>query len=111
MGRIVERLAQTLDLTYYSLIPTHPDFVPEGYRLRSPGPPSRTQRRAWRGSLWPGLLRHFFADHRRTPFDVLLSFWGHPMGALVAGAGRLVRRPSTAIFLGAELAAIPELDY
>lgn len=109
MAQIVARLADLFDVTYYSLVAVDPSFVPATYRLRSPirapdGTPSR-------GSLWPGLAARFLADHARRPFDVVMSFWGYPMGTFVVALAHLVRRPSMVLVLGSELARLPSIGY
>jgi glycosyltransferase involved in cell wall biosynthesis len=109
MVKVVERLAERFDVTFYSLLPIDPCFEPRGYRLRSPS--HRSDRFRIKGHLWWALLKRFLADHRQSPYDVLTSFWGYPMGAFVASLARVARRPSAAVFLGAELASVPEIGY
>jgi glycosyltransferase involved in cell wall biosynthesis len=109
MGKIVERLADPFDVTFYSLVPTHTGFAPRSYRLRSPR--EELERVPLKGTLWLALLWRFLADHRQSPYDVLLSFWGYPMGTFVVALSRLTRLPSAAVFLGAELACLPQINY
>jgi len=109
MTKIVLGLARALEVTFYSLVPTASDFEPSTYRLRSPS--KKVAESSIKGALWLALARSFQADHRATPYDALLSMWGYPMGTFVVALSRLSRRPSAAVFLGSELARVPEAGY
>jgi glycosyltransferase involved in cell wall biosynthesis len=109
LAKLVARLAESFDVTFYSLIPTDARIRPAAYRLRAPV--GRPWRLPVKGALWLDLLGRFLADHARSPYDALLSFWVYPMGTFVAGLARLIGRPSAGVLLGAELANAPEIAY
>jgi glycosyltransferase involved in cell wall biosynthesis len=64
-----------------------------------------------RGARWLALAARFAADQVRSPCDALLSFWGYPMGAYAVALGRLARKPTAVVLLGAETADLPAINY
>jgi len=109
IGKIVERLGDELDVTFYSLVSTDPAFRSERFVIRSP--PGWLSRLPIPWIRWLVLLFLFVGDHLRRPHQVMMSLWGYPMGTFVVALARLVRRPSVVLILGAELADLPAIDY
>jgi glycosyltransferase involved in cell wall biosynthesis len=106
---ITESLANTFEVSVYSLMRPDHEFTPKGYTLYSP--PRWLAKRAVRKLRWSWLACQFLAEHWKRPYDVLLSFWGYPMGLFVVLLGHLVRRPSVITILGAEAASVPSIGY
>ncbi len=73
----------------------------EGARVHNLGLP----RTAWRAAA--AIVR----EHRRSPFQVLHSFWSGPHGALAAGIGALLAVPRVVHVAGGELAALHDIGY
>jgi len=109
IGKIVERLGDELDVTFYSLVSTDPAFRSDRFAIRSP--PGWVSRLPIPWIRWFVLLGLFLSDHLRRPHHVMMSLWGYPMGTFVVALGRLVGRPSVVLILGAELADLPAIDY
>ena len=106
LGSLVASLAERFDVTFYSLCPVNPGFVPEGFGLRAPSVTVDVK-----GARWLDLARRFLADHVTARYDRLLSFWGYPIGAFVVGLSRTVRVPAAVMLLGAETADVPSIGY
>jgi len=109
IGKIVERLGDELDVTFYSLVSTDPAFRSDRFVIRSP--PRWVSRLPIPWIRWFVLLLLFLGDHLRRRHQVMMSLWGYPMGTFVVALARLVRRPSVVVILGAELADLPAIDY
>jgi glycosyltransferase involved in cell wall biosynthesis len=109
IAAVTAALAQRFDVTVHSLVHPHPAFAPPGYRVRSA--PPWMGARGVRKLRWLALARRFLADARRRPYDVLLSFWGYPMGPFVVALAALARKPSVVAILGAEAASVPSIGY
>jgi len=109
IAAITHGLTANFDVDVYSLIGPDPGFTPSGYEVLAPprglvGPRTRKLR-------WPYLACQFLNEHRKRPYDVLFSFWAHPIGPLVVALAKLVRRPSVVTVIGAEAAAVPSIGY
>jgi glycosyltransferase involved in cell wall biosynthesis len=109
IAKIVDRLSEKFDVTFYSLVPTDPGFRPSLYVLRSP--PAWLRKLRIKGVLWLYLFMRFLYDHFRNRSQALLSFWGYPMGTFVVGLSKLLRVPSIVVILGAEVACLPAINY
>jgi glycosyltransferase involved in cell wall biosynthesis len=107
--KVLEALAKRFDITVYSLGPPNPDFEPRSYALYSP--PEWLKGRYVRKLRWAALAGRFWADQRRRRCDVILSFWGYPMGTFAVALGKLAGVPSVVTILGAEAAAVPSIGY
>jgi glycosyltransferase involved in cell wall biosynthesis len=106
LGSLVASLAERFDVTFYSLSPVNPGFVPKGFSLRAPSVIVDLK-----GARWLDLARRFLADHLTARHDLILSFWGYPIGAFVVGLSRTLRVPSAVMLLGAETADVPSIGY
>jgi glycosyltransferase involved in cell wall biosynthesis len=110
IGSLVASLAERFEVTYYSLAPVHPSFVPPAtFRLRAPHP--AVDAINVKGLRWGDMARRFITDHLAARYDGMLSFWGYPMGAFVVGLGRTWRVPVAVMLLGAETADVPAIGY
>lgn len=56
-------------------------------------------------------LISFRRDHARKPFDLLHGFWALPGGFFAVTLGRITRIPNVVTLLGAEAAAVREINY
>jgi glycosyltransferase involved in cell wall biosynthesis len=106
LGALVGSLAERFDVTFYSLLPVNPGFVPVGFRLSSP--PVRVD---VKGARWLDLARRCLTDHVAARHDRMLSLWGYPIGAFVVGLSRTLRVPAAVMLLGAETADVPTIGY
>jgi glycosyltransferase involved in cell wall biosynthesis len=106
---ITAALGKNFRVGAYTLCPIAPGYRPGRYAFYSPpawldGPGRRKLR-------WPWLAGRILAEHRQEPFDVLLSFWGYPMGTFAVTLAGLLRRPSVVVLLGGETASVPAIGY
>jgi glycosyltransferase involved in cell wall biosynthesis len=106
LGSLVGSLAERFDVTFYSLLPVDPGFVPAGFRLSSPSLSVDVK-----GARWLDLGRRFLTDHAAARTDRMLSLWGYPIGALVVGLARTLRVPAAVMLLGAETADVASIGY
>jgi glycosyltransferase involved in cell wall biosynthesis len=106
LGSLVASLAERFEVTFYSLAPVNPGFVPAGFSLRAPSVTLDVK-----GARWLDLARRFLADHLTARYDRLLSLWGYPIGAVVVGLSRTLRVPAAVMLLGAETADVPSIGY
>jgi glycosyltransferase involved in cell wall biosynthesis len=106
IGSLVGSLAERFDVTFYSLAPVNPRFIPVGFRLSAPSVTVD-----FKGARWLDLARRFLTDHRAARYDRVLSFWGYPVGAFAVGISRTVRVPAAVMLLGAETADVPTIGY
>ena len=103
---IVRQLAKDFDITIYSLSAFNKGFRPENYEAYSV--PLRIRPHFLR---WIYLIFIFIKNTTRSNYNVLYSFWGYPTGLVTVMLGKLFRKPSMINILGAETAAIPEINY
>ncbi len=109
LAKLVARLAERFDVTFYSLAGIDPGFEPEGYRVR---PLARALEAVnVKGVRWLDLARRFVADHLAARYDRILSFWGYPIGAFATGLARVWHVPVAVMLLGAETADVPAIRY
>lgn len=104
--QIVNRLSEEFDITVYSLAFVDKNFRPLHFRVYSP--PAYVRVKVLR---WIYLVMMFLVHHVKVKYEVLQAFWGYPIGFAVVMLGKIIRRPSIVIILGAEAANIPEIRY
>jgi len=56
-------------------------------------------------------IRSLLRDHRRQPFDLIHALWLHEPGTIAVAAGQLLRVPVIASIGGAEVVALPDINY
>ena len=91
LGNLVARLAESFEVTFYSLGRVDPGFAPIGYFLRQPRGAADTI--PVKGVRWVDLARQFLADHLRRPFERVLSLWGYPIGIFALALARWLEHP------------------
>ena len=105
LEKILIRLSEDFHIVVYSHAPPNVGYSSEHFLLRTTTTSSRPR---WR---WIMLLRHFFQDHQREPFDLLFACWGFPGGVLVTLLGKLLGLPSVIYILGGDAAGVSSIDY
>jgi glycosyltransferase involved in cell wall biosynthesis len=109
IAKITDGLAQSFDVDVFSLVPPDAGFRPTTYGMFSSATWLRGSR--LRKLRWASLASRFLSAHRRRPYDLLMSFWGYPVGTFMLALAALVRRPSVVTILGAEAASVPSIGY
>src|SRR5687768_9912885 len=61
--------------------------------------------------VWSRTLRHFDREHRKRPFDAILSIWATESGALACLAGQRWGVPVLVHLAGGELVWLPKIRY
>lgn len=105
--QLVTHLANTYDVTVFSLTQVHKDFVPPNYAIKTLIVKDST-------NLYIRLLLMFFIlikVHISKPFCLFQAYWGFPSGVLAAIMGKLTCKPVVTTFKGAEVVNIPEIGY
>ena len=105
---LAERLASVVDLHLFALhLPTGKHSIQEaGFTLHPADAATGRFSRRMARTIW-GIHR----EHRRSPFDILHALWLHEPGTIAIGAGSLLRLPVVASIGGAEVVALPVIDY
>ncbi|HCR53254.1 MAG TPA: hypothetical protein DIW27_02465 [Cytophagales bacterium] len=106
LNNFVLRLANTHDVTVYSILPANSGFKPEKYYFKSAGESISTP--ILRLFL---LVFIFISDHVKKPYKVIHGIWLYPAATVAVVLGKLLRIPSIASAHGGEAAALPEIDY
>ncbi len=104
--QLVNSLAETFDLTIYSIASFNTDFNPTGYHIYSV--PKFLKPLFIR---WLYLTGRVIAHSLRKRYNAIYSFWGYPTGFVAVVLGKIFRIPSLVNILGAESANIPEINY
>ncbi len=105
---LAELLSRVVDLHVFALhFPTDEHSVKEsGFRLHSAlAADDRFSRRLVRTAL---AVRR---EHLRSPFDIIHGLWLHEPGTIAVAAGSLLRLPVVASVGGAEVVALPDVEY
>ena len=103
-----EKIAGSVDL---HLFPLH--YPPSGERVRKG---DITMHPAVSGNgrfarLIERTIQTIRREHERSPFDLLHALWLHEPGTIAVTAGILLRRPVVVSIGGAEVVALPDIDY
>lgn len=106
VAQLIEGLAESYDVTVFSLWNFNIDFQPENYKAYSV--PTWIMPSALR---WPVLVLVFLLHRIRNQYQVLYSFWGHPAGTVAVILRKVFNTPSLVTLLGSETANLPQFNY
>jgi glycosyltransferase involved in cell wall biosynthesis len=100
---LIERLARQHEVHLFARLGAQPPgpYPFLGATVHPAGPRPRRLR----------MLAGVMAEHRRGPFDVLHAFWVVPQAVIAVCAGKLLGCPVVAHVTGAELMALPDINY
>lgn len=104
---LIEQLATEYDLTVYSLEKYSPLFVPKNYTAIDV--PLTHKNNLTVRIIWLSFL--LLKNHLKKPYQIFHGLWGFPGGLMAVFFAKLFRKKSIVTFKGAEVVALPAINY
>ncbi len=104
---LIEHLTVYYDVTVYSLEKYSPSFIPKNYTAIDI--PLTHKNNLTVRIIWLSFL--LLKNHLLKPYQIFHGLWGFPGGLMAVFFAKLFRKKSIVTFKGAEVVALPTINY